>query len=67
MIFLHDSDFHTHGNLKSSNCVVNSRWSLQVADYGLSDLRQSAQDDDDEHVKYRSKYYVYTTYICENI
>lgn len=38
MIFLH-SHFGPHGNLKSSNCVVNSRWVLQITDYGLQELR----------------------------
>ena len=30
MLFLHNSDMVTHGNLRSSNCVVTSRWTLQV-------------------------------------
>ncbi|XP_071513605.1 receptor-type guanylate cyclase Gyc76C-like isoform X3 [Panulirus ornatus] len=38
MLFLH-SHFGPHGNLKSSNCVVNGRWVLQVTDFGLYDLR----------------------------
>ncbi|XP_069939156.1 receptor-type guanylate cyclase Gyc76C isoform X4 [Cherax quadricarinatus] len=38
MAFLH-LHFGAHGNLKSSNCVVNGRWVLQVTDYGLYDLR----------------------------
>lgn len=41
MLFLH-SNFGPHGNLKSSNCVVNGRWVLQVTDYGLHDLRKEA-------------------------
>ena len=42
MIFLHNSDIVAHGNLRSSNCVVTSRWTLQIADFGLYDLRNSA-------------------------
>ena len=56
MMFLHDCELHSHGNLKSSNCVVNSRWSLQVADFGLNELRQCSDEDETEHVRYRSKW-----------
>lgn len=30
MTFIHTSPLVFHGNLKSSNCVVTSRWMLQV-------------------------------------
>ena len=56
MMFLHESELHTHGNLKSSNCVVNSRWSLQVADFGLIELRQSGLEEDNEYALYRSMF-----------
>ncbi|ROT76823.1 putative atrial natriuretic peptide receptor 1-like isoform X2 [Penaeus vannamei] len=32
----HSSEIRTHGNLKSSNCVVDSRFVLKITDFGLS-------------------------------
>ena len=40
MAFLHGSEMHVHGNLKSSNCVVDSRFVLKITDFGLSSLRR---------------------------
>ncbi|CAL4184445.1 unnamed protein product, partial [Meganyctiphanes norvegica] len=39
LTFLH-SNLGFHGNLKSSNCIVTSRWVLQLTDNGLHDLRK---------------------------
>ena len=55
MIYLQKTDLQYHGNLKSSNCVVTSRWVLQITDYGLHELRQSAEKDIGDHEHYRSK------------
>lgn len=56
MIYIHTSALVYHGNLKSSNCVVTSRWMLQVTDFGLHDLRTSAENESiGEHQHYSSK------------
>lgn len=57
-MFIHSSALVCHGNLKSSNCVVTSRWVLQVTDFGLHELRHCAENDSiGEHQYYRSKLY----------
>ncbi|XP_049867019.1 receptor-type guanylate cyclase Gyc76C-like [Pectinophora gossypiella] len=54
MTFIHSSPLIFHGNLKSSNCVVTSRWMLQVTDFGLHELRYSAENEFiGEHQYYR--------------
>ena len=39
MAYLHSSEIRSHGNLKSSNCVVDSRFVLKVTDFALHSLR----------------------------
>jgi serine/threonine protein kinase len=39
MIYLHETDIVYHGNLKPSNCLVDSRWVLQIADFGLRNFK----------------------------
>ncbi|CCD73356.1 Receptor-type guanylate cyclase gcy-28 [Caenorhabditis elegans] len=38
LFFLHNSEIRSHGRLKSSNCVVDSRFVLKVTDFGLHRL-----------------------------
>lgn len=54
MNYLHNSYFGCHGNLKSSNCVVDSRFVLKITDYGLASFRSSCENDD-SHALYASK------------
>ncbi|XP_031573570.1 speract receptor-like [Actinia tenebrosa] len=39
MIFLQSSEIKIHGNLKSSNCLVDGRWVLKITDFGLWSLK----------------------------
>lgn len=49
MHFLHSTDIRSHGNLKSSNCVVDSRFVLKITDFGLHQLRSNGHDEDVQH------------------
>lgn len=39
LIYLHDSEIVSHGNLRSSNCLVDSRWVCQLSDFGLHEFK----------------------------
>uniref|UniRef100_A0A671LJ59 Guanylate cyclase n=1 Tax=Sinocyclocheilus anshuiensis TaxID=1608454 RepID=A0A671LJ59_9TELE len=54
MAFLHNSVIVSHGNLKSSNCVVDNRFVLKITDYGLSSIRTES-DTEDAHSYYARK------------
>ena len=61
MLYLHNSALLVHGNLKSSNCVVTSRWVLKVTDFGMRDLRAAADlDSQSNYQYYKSESYART-------
>lgn len=46
LIFLHDSEVVSHGNLRSSNCLVDSRWCVKLADFGLNEFKLGNDEPD---------------------
>nr|BAA75197.1 membrane guanylyl cyclase [Brissus agassizii] len=57
IVYLHSSEIKSHGHLKSSNCVVDNRWVLQITDYGLHEFKKGQKEDVDmgDHAKMLSK------------
>ncbi|XP_026329869.1 guanylate cyclase 32E isoform X2 [Hyposmocoma kahamanoa] len=39
MIFIHESPIQYHGALRPSNCLVDARWVVKLADFGLREFR----------------------------
>ncbi len=39
MVYLHATPIQYHGNLKSSNVLIDSRWTCKLADFGQAELR----------------------------
>ena len=58
MCYIHDSVIRSHGRLKSSNCVVDSRWVLKITDYGLCEFKGSTDNEQDvsPYTYYQGKY-----------
>eukprot|EP01135_Chromosphaera_perkinsii_P001698 Nk52_evm75s208 gene=Nk52_evmTU75s208 len=45
--YLQKSDLCFHGNLKSSNCLLDSRWTCRLSGFGLECILDSMDPDDD--------------------
>ena len=56
MAFIQASEIKVHGNLKSSNCVVDSRFVLKVTDFGLHSLRDRGENIEDSYAYWKSNY-----------
>jgi guanylate cyclase, other len=44
LMFLHDSEIISHGNLRTSNCLVDSRWCIKISDFGLHEFKSSNEE-----------------------
>ena len=62
IIYLHDSPIGFHGNLKTNNCLVDSRWVLKLTDFG----QQIFQTDWLDYHDYLSQPKI-DEEICENL
>ncbi len=51
MCYLHGSSLRSHGSLKSSNCLIDSRWVLKISNYGMDAFREEREVG--EHERYR--------------
>nr|XP_006812548.1 PREDICTED: atrial natriuretic peptide receptor 2-like [Saccoglossus kowalevskii] len=51
--YIHGSIVRCHGRLKSSNCVVDSRFVLKLTDFGLEKFRKEEVEAEKTHACYR--------------
>jgi len=66
MDYLHSSVIRYHGNLKSTNCVVDSRFVLKITDFGLTSLRtcnqkKNSNEQEDKYQICKRKWYLIST------
>ena len=57
--YIHKSAVKQHGNLKSSNCVIDSRWVCKLTDFGLQKLKTPLHlqvEEIGEHAAYARMY-----------
>lgn len=48
MHYLHyNTPIGVHGNLKSTNCVIDSRWVCKITDFGLDKFKEGQEADND--------------------
>ena len=56
---MHKSPVKYHGNLKSSNCVIDSRWVCKLTDFGThrwKNLHDISEESLGEHAYYAREY-----------
>lgn len=69
MNYLHMSSIGSHGRLKSTNCVIDGRWSCKVTDYGLANFRTGnayslfGQDDEEDNNGNDNRFVILLTYL----
>ena len=49
MTYLHDSPLRVHGNLCTSNCLIDSRWVVKLSDFGLYAFKKGSNSGNHHH------------------
>jgi len=42
--YIHNSEIRSHGRLKSCNCLVDNRWTIKIAGFGLHELKSNQKN-----------------------
>ena len=50
----HRRELGVHGRMRSSNCVVDSRFVVKLTDFGLLDYRDISSDNDNDQTYLKS-------------
>ena len=55
--YIHKSEVGCHGNLRSSNCLVDNRWSIKLSGFGLREFKtpDKSQPLEEDFVTQKSK------------
>lgn len=58
MQYIHNCSLGSHGRLKSSNCLVDSRWMLKVTDFGIAKFiaKENTDTTNEQQEIFKSKY-----------
>jgi len=51
MIYIEKTPFRSHGSLKSTNCLIDSRWVLKVSGFGLVKFKEGAKENEESEFK----------------
>lgn len=57
LIYLHDSDIISHGNLRSGNCLIDSRWVCQLTDFGLHEFKGGEEHPNRKEIELKRSLY----------
>lgn len=59
--------FGVHGNLKSSNCMIDSRWVVKVSDFGYQNLlERTSKEDNDDYADLKALIWTAPEFLSEN-